>query len=613
MAYTEAQLKEAARKAYAAGDMAAAKRLIDAARNAASSAPVDQGQAMRDRVAAAKAGTLEMQPGSAERAAAANEQATAMMQPERTIGQTIYENVIGSGAVDTPGERFGELIRGAGAATARGIADVPAIPANLAQLGAAGVEYALGMEQPSMVSRGLAALPDTREMLASIPVIGPESTYRAPGLLGDYISTGFEFAGGAGALAGPSAMLRYGVAPGVASEAAGQATEGTVFEPFARAGAALATPAALGAIGRTAQTVISPSAGQVTPARQAAVDLLRREGVQPTAGQVVGGQAAEAQLYREASTVAGRAKADKALEDFTSAVMSRVGAPAGTKATADALVETETRLGNVYKSVLEGTDVSPSSADLSAMSKAIGTYTEMSPTTNAPGLFENVNKALVDSFRNGTTIPATNLYSWRKKFSKLTKSTDDATRDAAIEAVDAMDDIIENTLRTAGRADDLAKFGEARGQFRNLFAIEKAAERADIEGVISPLALRTALLQQGRRRYVQGKGDLAPITRAAADILSPLPQSGTSPRISAGQVLSGAPTGGAAGLGAFGIGLDPLTATAIGAATTVAPIARNQFLSSSPGQRYFENQLLRQFGPIVDQRMIGVLPGLLAQ
>ena len=32
--------------------------------------------------------------------------------PERTIGQTIYENVIGSGAVDTPGERLGELIGG---------------------------------------------------------------------------------------------------------------------------------------------------------------------------------------------------------------------------------------------------------------------------------------------------------------------------------------------------------------------------------------------------------------------------------------------------------------------------------------------------------------------
>jgi hypothetical protein len=568
---------------------------------------------MRDRIAAARAGTLEMRPGSAEAAAAANEQAMAQMVPERTLGQTIYENVIGSGAVDTPGERLGELIRGGGAAVARGIADVPAIPANLAQLGTAGVEYALGMEQPSMVSRGLAALPDTREMLASIPVIGPESRYVAPGLLGEYVSTAGEFAGGAGALAGPSAMLRYGVAPGVASEAAGQATEGTVFEPFARAGAALATPAALGAIGRTAETVISPSAGQITPARQAAVDLLRREGVQPTAGQVVGGQAAESQLYREAATTAGRAKADKALKDFTSAVMTRVGSPSGTKATADALEEATSRIGGVFDDVVKNVNVAPDPSGLMNFSSALKVYRDLAPKDTAPQILENVNKQLVDAFRSRKPIPADTVKTWRSTISKLTKSPDQATREAAVEAVEAIDDMIEGALTAAGRPQDIARLGEARNQYRNLLAIESAAQRSDIEGVISPLALRTALLQQGRRRYVQGKGDLAPITRAAADILSPLPQSGTSPRISAGQVLSGAPTGGAAGLGAFGIGLDPLTATAIGTATTVAPIARNQFLSSSPGQRYFENQLLRQFGPIVDQRMIGVLPGLLAQ
>jgi hypothetical protein len=328
---------------------------------------------------------------------------------------------------------------------------------------------------------------------------------------------------------------------------------------------------------------------------------------------VVGGKAAESQLYREALTSAGRAKADKALEDFTSAAMTRVGAPPGTKATADAMVEAEARLGKVYKDVLANTDIAPGSGDLANMSGAIKTYRDLAPKDSAPGMFENVNKALVDSFRSGKTIPADDVYSWRSTFSKLTKSKDDATRTAAIEAVDALDDLIENTLVAAGRSDDVARFGTARGQFRNLFAIEKAAERADIEGIISPLALRTALLQQGRRRYVQGKGDLAPITRAAADVLRPLPQSGTAPRLTAGQLFSGAPGGTGVGLGAFGLGLDPLTATAVGAATTVAPLARNQFLSSGVGQRYFQNQLMPEFGPIVDQRMIGVVPGLLAQ
>jgi hypothetical protein len=45
--------------------------------------------------------------------------------PERTFGQTIYENVIGSGEADTFGEKLGQYIRGGTAAVARGMADAP--------------------------------------------------------------------------------------------------------------------------------------------------------------------------------------------------------------------------------------------------------------------------------------------------------------------------------------------------------------------------------------------------------------------------------------------------------------------------------------------------------
>jgi len=116
------------------------------------------------------------------------QQQPAQPEPERGFGDMLYENIIGRGEVDTPGERLGELVRGAGAATARGIADVPALPANLLELATAGVERATGMED-SMAGRALDRLPDTREMLAAVPVIGPESEYVAPGTAGEYIST----------------------------------------------------------------------------------------------------------------------------------------------------------------------------------------------------------------------------------------------------------------------------------------------------------------------------------------------------------------------------------------------------------------------------------------
>ena len=55
------------------------------------------------------------------------------------MANMLYENLIGSGEVDTPGERLGQMIRGAGAAVARGMADLPALPVNLAQLATMGV------------------------------------------------------------------------------------------------------------------------------------------------------------------------------------------------------------------------------------------------------------------------------------------------------------------------------------------------------------------------------------------------------------------------------------------------------------------------------------------
>lgn len=531
---------------------------------------------------------------------------------ERTFGQTLYENIIGSGEVDTPGERLGQLIRGAGAATARGLADVPALPANLAQLGAMGVEKLLGMGQPSAVSRGLAALPETREMLAAVPVIGPESQYVAPGTAGKYISTAGEFAGGAGGLGGAGQMLRYGAIPGLASEAAGQVTEGTTLEPYARAAAAIAAPVAAGAAQKALQKAVSPMAGQIEPARQQAVEVLRREGIEPTAGQIVGGTAAENQLFREASTAAGRAKSEQALADFTAATMKRIGS-AATRATPDALEEAATRIGGVFDDVVSGVKALPDPTDLTAMSKSLELYRELAPKATAAPIFKNINKSLVEAFRSGNDIAADTLKTWRSTLSKLTTSADAATRETAISAVEVIDDIIAKALTSAGKPEAIQKLSEARNQYRNLLAIESAASRAGVEGILSPAQLRNALLQQGRRRYVQGKGDLAEMTRAATDVLKPLPQSGTAPRLAAGQVMQGAAGGTGAGLGAVGLGLDPATATAIGALAALTPAARNAFLASEAGQRYFLNQLMRPAGSVIDQGAAAMLPGLLSQ
>lgn len=212
MAYTEQQLKDAARKALAAGDAPAAKRYIDAARAAAA-----QAQPLRQAAGTPTAG---------------------YNPPERTLGQTIYENVIGSGAVDTPGERAGELIRGAAPALTRGAMELIGLPGTLSSLMDVGAKKIGLLREDAPPSPVFSALSGEGLGRAASAVTGGETEYVAPGRAGQFISTGLEFMGGG--LGGTARNVAMAGLSGLASEAAGQATEGTAIEPYARLTGALA-------------------------------------------------------------------------------------------------------------------------------------------------------------------------------------------------------------------------------------------------------------------------------------------------------------------------------------------------------------------------------------
>jgi len=495
---------------------------------------------------------------------------------------------------------IGDIAASGAAGLTRGAAELVGLPGTLSNLMDVGLEKVGLMPEGSaekMQSRlSGSALRDYMDSLSggATEYVGEGAPQRIAGTIGEFVG------GGAGA--------KIGTIAGAGSELAGMATEGKPAEPYARLAGAILAPVGVGAL----QKAVSPTAGQISPARRKAVETLRSEGINPTAGQVVGGTAAEKQLFREASTAAGRAKSEQALGDFTQAAMKRLGSSAQ-RATPEALEEAATRIGGVFNDVVEGVGVLPSRDNLISMNNALKAYKELAPKASAAPIFKNVQKALNQSAVSGQPIPAGVVKAWRSTMSKLTTSSDAAMREAAIESIDAIDDAINSALVAARKPEAITKLREARGQYRNLLAIENAAKRSGVEGILSPLDLRTALIAQGRRRYVQGKGDLAPITHAAADVLKPLQNSGTQQRLSAGQILPGAAGGTFTGLGAASLGLDPLMATAVGATTALAPAVRNRFLASEAGQRYFQNQLMREARPLLDKRGVGKIPGLLAQ
>ena len=519
-------------------------------------------------------------------------------QPQRSLGETIYENVIGRGEADTPGERLGQLVRGAGAGTMRGAAELVGLPGTLSEYALRGGE-AIGLypqeREPTLIERGLPYVTGEAMRGYLSGLTGGASEYRAPGTAGEYASTIGEFVGGAAGRA-PRAM----VGAGTASETAGQLTEGTEVEPYARVAGALLGPSAASMIEQRIRRAITPYPG-VSGTRLDMAKVLDDFGVPMTAGQRVG---SEALRRAEGSTARGQEIVGQQREAFTRAVLGTAGIDA-TRATPDIIAAGSKKLGDTFDRIFAGTSVVPDATSLTSMSTALQTYRQLSPSQNIPPLFNNINRELVRSFRSGAPIDGNVLKTWRSNLSALTRSNDAATRDAAIAAVDALDDVIAKGL---GSAEDVAALNQARQQYRNLLVIERAAARAE-EGLLTPAQVRTGLITQGLRSYSQGRrGDIGELARAGQDIIAPLPATSPGGVRSIRELM---PIAGAGGGAYLGSAMGP-EMSAIGAAIgSQLPGAYNAFRMTPIMQRYLANQAVGAGQPSSFFDLARTVPGLL--
>jgi len=185
----------------------------------------------------------------------------------------LYENIVGEGAVDTPGEMFGEALKAGGAGLMRGIIGTAELPE---MVGRGAIR--LGQEAGQALGYDL---PDTAVMdtgtgralrgAVGMAGMGDDLNFKGTSTPAQYAGTVAEFLGGGGALgaagkvakaAGAASNLgklqKLGAAAeriglgreavkgatvaALGSEAAGQATEGTAFEPAARLIGAFAAP-----------------------------------------------------------------------------------------------------------------------------------------------------------------------------------------------------------------------------------------------------------------------------------------------------------------------------------------------------------------------------------
>jgi hypothetical protein len=173
----------------------------------------------------------------------------------------------------------GDVAQSAVAGLTRGVTGLVGLPGDAASMMDKGIDWAagkMGLEAKGERPRPLA--PTSSEALGAVEsVVG--KTHEPQTTAGKYARSIGEFAPGI-MFGGPRQAISNVLAPAVASEAAGQATEGTAAEPFARVGAAVAGGLAPGMLARGLQRAPkAPSIGELGAKTDAAYDAMRNSNV----------------------------------------------------------------------------------------------------------------------------------------------------------------------------------------------------------------------------------------------------------------------------------------------------------------------------------------------
>lgn len=375
------------------------------------------------------------------------------------------------------------------------------------------------------------------------------------------------------ALAAPGSIvtnaIRYGVMPGIVSEAAGQATKGTSYEPYARAGGAVA-----GGLLNPSRLVTPHPASDM---RNRMVDALKGEGVTSlTAGQKTG---SEPLRYLESASSAAPMAGGHAARiqgegqrQFTEAAMRRAGA--GPDASPEVLSANNKRLGQQFEDLSARNSIKSDPQLASDLGHTLTEYDKVLPAAQKQ-IVGNLATDIVDKITAGGGAMAGKDYQAAR--SRLTRMANNArTNDPDFaEALRGMRNSLDSAMERSipGGSSDAELWKQTRKEYGAQKVIEKAASRAGeitAEGQITPANLRNTAASENRGAYARGEGQFSELSRAGVGVMSPLPNSGTAQRSNAFSIL---------GL------LNEVTAGAI-------PAATGRVLMHPATQSYLANQLI---------------------
>jgi hypothetical protein len=436
-----------------------------------------------------------------------------------------------------------------------------------------------------MLSGGPTNKPTQEQITGAVEsVTGP--LYQPQTTAGEYARTVGEFVPGA---ATPGGLMRKAanvVLPGLASEAAGQATQGSVYEPAARLAGGVVGAMAPNLAMRAVTPFPNPS-----PERARQVGIMDREGVPLTAGERTGRKSVRwAESVANDVPMSGKrigAQQEVQAERFTQAAMRRAGITDATRATDDVINGAFDRLGRQIEEYSQRVAIPPDPSIRNRLDRIVRRYEGTVEPSNVNPMPRNI---LAD-FSNSGGLTGRQYSQWRSDLGEIARGTQNpTTRQTLYDLQRELDNAAESMLRNTGRRDLADRMARTRSEYRNLLMIAEAragaGENAALS-LISPQKLREVATRfEGKRNYARGRGDMTELANAGNATMFPLPNSGTPARQAAMQMLN--MPGMVAGSMAGGPGIGLLAHA--GGAISQAAMARA--LMSTPVQGYLGNQTL---------------------
>jgi hypothetical protein len=353
-----------------------------------------------------------------------------------------------------------------------------------------------------------------------------------------------------------------------------------------------AAPLAVSGATNVLRRFVTPFA--TTSQRTAAAQFLQQEGVPLTAGQATGSRA-----LRYTESELGGDAANNVLqqqgEAFTDAAMRRAGGSG--LATPDVLGALQTRLRGEFEGISNRNTMNVDQQFGQDIGNTLNRYGRLLEPQQRP-IINNITDDLITRIQAGNgTLPGPEYQAIRSDLSLAAKSTSNQALSGAFRGIrNAMDNAMERSIPAGSQ--DAGRWAQLRRQYGNMKTMQRASlgggEDAGL-GIISPARLRMAAAAGNPEAFSTGANDYTQLAKAGQAVMTPLPQSGTAPRLRAQNLgMSFLPTiiGSTSG-SAYGASQDGARGAIIGAILgAAAPRLAGRAIMSGTGQRYLANQRL---------------------